>query len=77
MFRNFGYLIESRESPISVYEIPRTVFGESLGKPSFNVSGVDLLISMSINENLPETLKSHYKMTYREDHLMRAEYLCF
>ena len=77
MVWNCGYLNESRESPISVYGIPRAVFVESLEKPSFNVLGMDLLTSMSISENLSETLKSHYKLIYREDHLMRGGYIYF
>ena len=38
---------------------------------------MDLLTCMSINGNLAETLKRHYKLIYREDHLMRGGYLCF
>ena len=49
MLRNFGYLNESRESPISAYGIPRNVFGGSLEKPIFNVLETDLLTYMSIN----------------------------
>ena len=58
-----------------MYEIPRTVFEESLEKTSFNVLGMDLLTSTAINGNLAETLKSHYKLIYHEDHLMRGGYL--
>ena len=31
---------------------------------------------MPINEKLPEALKRHYKLVYREDHLRRREFLC-
>ena len=77
MFWNYGYLGESRETPIAVYEISRNVFEESLGKPIFNVLDTDLLTSMSINKNLSGILKRHYNWLYNKDHLMRNEYLCF
>ena len=76
-FWNFGYLGESRESPILEFGIPRTVFGDSLENTNYNVLKMDLLTSMPINEKLPDALKRHYTLVYHEDHLPRSGYLCF
>ena len=76
-FCNFGYLSESRESPILEFGISRTVFGDSLGDIKFNVLETNLLTSMPINGKFSEALKRHCTLVYLEDHLPRVEYLCF
>ena len=68
-FRNFGYLGGSRESPISEFGIPRSVFAESIGGLSFGLLKNDLLTDMAINDKLSEKLKRLYTIVYREDHL--------
>ena len=77
MFWNFGYLGESRESPISEFGIPRTAFGGILGNVKFNIPGRDLLTSMATRESFPETLKLHYTLVYHGDHLSWYKYLYF
>ena len=77
MFRNFGYLNESRESPISGYGISRGAFGEFIGNTRCEALRANPLTSMEINESFPDASKRHYTLVYREDRLSRAEYLCF
>ena len=76
-FWNFGYLDESRGSPILEFGISRPVFGDSLGDTKFNVLEANLLTSIQINDKLYEALKRHYTLVYHEDHLSWNEYLCF
>ena len=76
-FWSFGYLGESRESPILEFEIPRTVFGDSLEIIKYYVLETNLLTSMQINDKFTEALKRHYTSVYHGDHLSRSEYLCF
>ena len=75
-FRNFGYLGESRESPILEFGISRTVFGDSLANIKFNALETNLLTSIQINDTFSEALKLQYTLVYREGHLSRNEYLC-
>ena len=77
MFRDFGYLSESREGVISGYGISRSVFEESIGNTRYEGLGANPLTSMAINESLSGALKRHYTSVYHEDHLSWAGYLCF
>ena len=77
-FSNFGYLNESRESPISECEISRSGFGESIERYSFCVLETDLLTSMGTHYDLSERLKKFYTLVYGEEQdSWDTEYLCF
>ena len=77
-FWNFGYIDESRESPISEFGISRNDFGESIEGFSFCVLENDLLTSMGANRILSETLKRFYTLVYSEGQESWGwEYLCF
>ena len=69
MFWNFCYPIESRESPILEFGIPRAVFEDSLENVKFNISGSDLFNFYVNSWKFSEALKRHYTSVYQEDNL--------
>ena len=77
-FSNFGYLNESRESPIVELEISRSDFEESIEGLSFCVLEDDLITSMSNNCLLTERLTKFYSLVYWEGQSSwDCEYLLF
>ena len=78
-FRNFGYSIESRESPIIEFGIPRNDFEESTEGLSLSLyCEMIFLTSMGANRILSETLKRFYTLVYWAGGESWAwGYLCF
>ena len=79
LFLNFGYLIESRGSPISEFGISTKRLWGSIEVFSFLCIGNDLLTSMGANRILSEKLKKRfYTLIYSEGQESWGwEYLCF
>ena len=65
-FSNFGYLDESRESPIAELGISRTDFEESVEGLSLGVLGDDLITPVSKNCLLTGRLTKFYNSAYWE-----------
>ena len=65
-FSNFGYLSESRESPIAELGISRSDFEEPIEGLSFCVLEDDLITPTSKNCLLTDKLTKFYNLVYRE-----------